>query len=184
MQLWQMIAIGVAVLVVGAVAFWLYQRNRTRHLRNRFGPEYDRRISELGDRRRAESELAQSEARVEKVKVQPLSFSDRSRFMDEWRRCQTRFVDDPAGAVVQADRIVCDVMRARGYEADDARQRLTDVCAAYPEHASHYRVANDIVVKHRSGDASTEDLRTAFVNFRSLFDDMLGGQDEELKRAS
>jgi hypothetical protein len=185
MQLWQIIAIGVAiVIVVAAVAWVVYQRNRTRHLRERFGPEYDRRISALGNRRRAESELAKSELRVEQVKVRPLSASDRMRFMEEWRLCQARFVDDPTGAVNEADQIVTNIMRTRGYAVDDPYDRVADVCAAYPDHATAFRDANEIVVRHHRGNASTEDLRRAFVNFRALFDEMLGGQDEELKRAS
>ena len=98
--------------------------------------------------------------------------------------CQARFVDDPAGAVDDADRLVGEIMRARGYAMDDPSERLSDVCAAYPDRASDYRQANDILVSHRGGQASTEDLRKAFVHFRSLFDEMLGGQDEELKRVS
>jgi hypothetical protein len=185
MQPWQTIAIGVAVLVIAAaIGLWMYQRSRTRHLRERFGPEYDRRITEVGNRRQVEAALAKSEARLAKAEIRPLSATDRSRFADEWRRCQSRFVDDPAGADEEADGIVTMVMRARGYEVGDPDERLTDICAAYPEHASNYRSAYDVVARHRRRQASTEDLRAAFLNFRSLFDDMLGGRDEELKRVS
>jgi hypothetical protein len=185
MQVWEMIAIGVAILVVVAIVGWIvYERNRSKHLRDRFGPEYDRRIAERGDRRRAEAELASSEKRAEELRVRPLSPSDRTRFLAEWRLVQSRFVDDPAGAVDDADRIVTEIMRTRGYSVDDPYDRVADVSAAYPSQASAYREANDIVTRHRRGNASTEDLRTAFVRFRSLFDEMLGGQDEELKRAS
>jgi hypothetical protein len=184
MQTWQMVAIGVAILVVAAAVWLVYQRNRTQRLRERFGPEYDRRIAELGSRGKAEAELARSEARVEKLKARPLSMSDRTRLLSEWRLCQARFVDDPAGAVNDADRIVSDVMHARGFAVDDPYQRVTDVCAAYPDHAPAYREANDVMVEHRRGHSSTEDLRKAFISFRSLFDEMIGGHDEELKRAS
>ena len=185
MQVWQIIALGVAILIVaGAAAWWIYERNRTRHLRERFGPEYDRRIEALGDRRLAESELSTSEARVDKARVRPLSPSDRATFIEDWRLCQARFVDDPGGAVVEADQIVTAIMRTRGYAVDSTHDRVADVCAAYPNHAPAFREANEIVVRHRGGNASTEDLRRAFVNFRSLFDEMLGGEHEELKRAS
>jgi hypothetical protein len=185
MQLSQTIAIGIAlVIVAAAVAWWVYERGRTRHLRERFGPEYDRRIAARGDRRRAESELARSETRVEKVKVRPLSVSDHRRFMEEWRLCQLRFVDDPAGAVTDADQIVTNIMHTRGYAVDDPYDRVADVCAAYPRHADSFREANEIVVRHQRGNASTEDLRQAFLDFKGLFGEMLGGQDEELKRAS
>lgn len=184
MEVWQIIAICVGILVIAAVGWLVYERNRTRHLRERFGPEYDRRITALGDRRRAEAELADSEARVRKIKIHPLSPGDRSRFLSEWRLVQARFVDDPDGAVMEADRLVTEIMRNRGYAVDEPYDRVADVCAAYPRHADHYREANDVVNRHGRGNASTEDLRKAFVNFRALFEEMLGGQDEELKRAS
>jgi hypothetical protein len=104
--------------------------------------------------------------------------------MDEWRLCQARFVDDPAGAVTEADRILTEIMRSRGYTVDNSYDRLADICAAYPNTAPAYREANDILTRNRRHDASTEELRKAFVNFKSLFDDILGGQDEELRRVA
>jgi hypothetical protein len=184
MQVWQIVAICISIAILAVVGWWVYERNRTRHLRERFGSEYDRRVSDLGDRRRAESELTRSEQRVRKLKTRPLALSDRTRFLDEWRLCQARFVDDPGGAVEDADRIVMDIMRARGYAVDDPYDRIADVCAAYPHHALNYREGCDIMILHRRGESSTESLRKAFVNFRSLFDEILGGQDEELKRVA
>jgi hypothetical protein len=183
MQLWQIIAIGVVVAIVVIAALWIYERNRSRRLRERFGPEYDRRVSTFG-RRRAEADLSRSEKRVEKLRTRSLSASDRARFLEEWRLCQARFVDDPVGAVEDADGILLNIMRARGYSADDPYDRITDISAAYPDHAGAYREATDIFVRHRRGDASTEDLRRAFVNYRHLFDDILGGRDEELRRVA
>ena len=182
MQIWQIIAICVGIAIIAAVGWWIYDRNRTRHLRERFGSEYNRRVAERG-RRRAESELARRERSVQKD-VRPLTASERAKFLEEWKLCQARFVDDPPGALSEADRILSDIMRTRGYAADDPYNRLTDVCAAYPDQSSAYREANDIVVRHRRGDASTEDLRKAFVHFRALFDEILGGHDEELKRTA
>jgi len=185
MQVWQIVAIGVAIgIIVAAVAWFVYERTRSRRLRERFGPEYDRRVHALGDRRRAESELVESETKVRKLKARPLSIADRTRFFEQWRLSQARFVDDPKGAVEQADLIVTDVMRVRGFAVDDPYDRTADLCAAYPNHAESYREASDIVVHSVRGRASTEDLRKAFISYRSLFDDMVGGQDEELKRAS
>jgi hypothetical protein len=186
MELWQAIAIGVAIVVVLAALGWLlYQRNRSQHLRERFGPEYDRRIAERGSRRMAESELAESEHRARKLRIQPLSSSDRMRFIEEWRLCQARFVDDPSGAVDDADHLVTTIMRTRGYATDDPDDRVADVSAAYPNQANTYRRANDIVVRHHRGNASTEDLRRAFVDFRALFDEMLvGAEEQERRRAS
>jgi hypothetical protein len=184
MQVWQIIAICVAVAILAFAGWWIYERNRSTRLRGRLGSEYDRLVATFGDRRRAESELARSETRVRKLKVRALSASGRENFLDQWRLCQARFVDDPAGAVEEADRILIDIMRARGYAVDDPYVRLTDICAAYPHHASAYHEANDIMIQYRRGESSTEGLRKAFINFRSFFDEILGGQDEELKRAA
>ena len=186
MQTWQIVAIAIAVIAILAAIGWLvYTRKRSEHLRDHFGTEYDRRVSELeGNRRRAEAELTEREARVQELKHQPLSSSERARFIQEWRICQARFVDDPAGAVDDADQLLSDIMHTRGYRIEDRNDRLADLCAAYPDHASDFRQTNELFIKHRSGNASTEELRRAFVHFRSLFDDMLGGHDEELKRAS
>ena len=182
METWQIIAVCVGIVILAVVGWWVYERNRSRRLKERFGPEYDRRVTERG-RRRAESELVQREASVRK-NVRPLSASERAKFLEEWRLCQTRFVDDPPGALDEAERILSDIMRTRGYAADDPYDRLTDVCAAYPHQSAAYREANEIAVRHRRGEASTEDLRKAFVHFRALFDEVLGGHDEESKRAA
>jgi hypothetical protein len=181
----QIIGLCVLVLVFVAIAAWFgTRRSRTKHLRQRFGPEYDRRLAEVGDRGRAEAELAESEARVGSVRRRPLSDTDRARFRENWRLCQAQFVDDPASAVIDADSLLSDIMRARGYSIDDPVNRTTDICAAYPNHVVSYREANDIVIRHRRGSASTEDLRRAFLNFRKLFEEILGGPNEKFQRAS
>jgi hypothetical protein len=186
MELSQIVAIVIAaVVILGAIGWFIYTRKRSERLRSHFGPEYDRRVTELhGNRRRAEAELTGREARVQKLTLHPLSSADRAEFVEEWRTCQAQFVDDPAGAVDCADQLLSDIMHARGYTVDERSDRLADLCAAYPRRASDFRDANDVLMKYHRGAASTEDLRRAFVHFRSLFDDMLGGHDEELKRAS
>jgi len=186
MQAFQMAATGVAMAVVIAftAAWWIHRHNRTKELRERFGPEYDRRIAALGSRRLAENELASSEARVQKLRSQSFNPSDRMIFLDAWRLCQSQFVDDPAGAVDGADQIVTEMLRKRGYAVDSPHDREADICAAYPTHAASYREASEITLQHRRGYASTQELRTAFVNFRSLFDEILGETEEEQKQAS
>jgi hypothetical protein len=69
-------------------------------------------------------------------------------------------------------------MQARGYRIHDRRDLVGDVCVAYPNLGLDYREASDIVVLQRKGYASTEALRKAFLNFRSVFDEMVENKDE------
>jgi len=185
LQTWQIAAIAVvAIIIIAAIAFFVSRRRRSQHLREHFGPEYNRTVMETGNRRAAESELTRREERVRNLDVRPLSTSDKQRFREQWVHCQAQFVDDPAGAVNAADGLLTEVLRARGYAADNPYDRMADLSAAYPRHATRYRFAEDLITRHRRGQGSTEDLRRAFVHYRALFDEILGGQDEELKRAS
>jgi hypothetical protein len=184
MQTWQILAICAAILVIAVVGWYAYQQSRSRHLRRRFGTEYDQAVTDIGDRRRAESELARRESRINHLKIRPLSMEDRIRFTDRWRVVQAQFVDDPAGAVSEAERLVAEIMRSRGYASDTLDERLADVSAAYPDRANDYREAHAIVRRHFDEGVPTEELRYAFVRYRTLFGELLGGQDEELKRAS
>lgn len=185
MQNWQIVALAVIVAVLIVAAVWVaYNRNRSRRLRAHFGPEYDRTITEFGDRRRAEAELAQREERVRKLPIRQLSVADRNRFGAEWKDCQRLFVDDPGRALEQADGLLTEVIHTRGYATSNPYDRMADISAAYPAHASKYREAGEILAHQHRGEATTEDLRKAFIHYRTLFDEILGGQDEELKRAS
>jgi type VI protein secretion system component VasK len=181
----QVVAIAVGVVVIlAAIAWVVYSRRRSRHLRDHFGSEYERAVAERGDRRRAEAELAQREQRIRKLDIRPLSVSDRQRYSQQWMQCQAQFVDDPAGAVSAADELLTEVIRARGYAADNPYDRIADISAAYPQQAPRYRLADELQTRHRRGEGSTEDLRKAFVHYRYIFDEILGDHDEELKRVS
>src|SRR5207244_13383603 len=123
----------IAVLVVVAVAALLYYRqHKSRALQERFGPEYDHSVQELGDRRRAEAELQERAARVDHLDIHPLSPAARTRFADAWRSVQAQFVDDPARAIADADRLVIEVMRVRGYPVTAFEQRAADVSVDHP----------------------------------------------------
>jgi hypothetical protein len=177
----------VTVIVAFAIIGWVvYARKRRHHLREHFGPEYDRTVAEIGDQRRAESDLSRREQHIRKAKIHPLTVSDRQKFREQWRSCQARFVDDPLGAVRQADDLVTHIMRARGYSFDSHKERLDDISAAYPNHIEQCRFAEAVAKQRASTSApvSTEDLRKAFVHYRALFDEMLEVKDEEHKRAS
>jgi hypothetical protein len=185
MQHWQIAAIIVAAVIIVVAAGWFINRqNRSRRLRHHFGREYDRAVSELGNRHRAEDELTRRQERVRQLHIRPLSSIDRVHFAEQWRLCQAQFVDNPNQALESADRLVVAILRARGYAADNPRARLADISAAYPRHAESYRFASDVLNHEDRRGIATEDLREAFLQYRKLFDEILGGSDEELKRAS
>lgn len=177
MPAWAVILI-IVIIALAAVAVFLWLANRrSLRLRSRFGPEYDRTLEQEGDRRRAERELERREKRVERLHIQSLSPHDRESFLAAWRADQARFVDDPAGAVAEADRLVQDVMRARGYPVAEFEQRVEDISVGHPHLVLNYTAAHQIAMRQQSGQASTEDLRKALVYYRGLFDELLETQE-------
>jgi len=163
----------VAVLVLAAVGWLVWQRRRSDALRSQYGPEYDRAVNQMGDKRRAESELVKRQERVEQFDIRPLSAAQRNDYTDRWRTVQAKFVDDPKGAVTDADGLVESVMKVRGYPVTDFDQRAADLSVHHPRVVENYRAARDIALRHRRGEATTEDLRQAMVYYRALFQDLL-----------
>jgi hypothetical protein len=182
---WIIIAIA-AVVVLGAVAWAAWRKRRTGALRQRFGPEYDRAVTEKGNRRRAESELDARRKRRQKLDIRPLTPAARQRYGEEWKNTQAKFVDSPSAAVRQADTLVIAVMRDRGYPMEDFEQRSADVSVDHPQVVHDYRAAHAISMANDHERASTEDLRQAMVHYRSLFDELLSsgeGEEEERREA-
>ena len=169
-----LVSVVVAAVVIIVVAALLVMRKRkSDQLKQRFGSEYDRLAQQDGGARHAEDVLAEREKRVEKFPIRPLPAGDRERYTQEWGVVQKRFVDDPAAAVTEADKLVTTVMGARGYPMVDFEQRAADVSVNYPGVVQNYRSAREIVVRHGKGQSTTEDLRQAMVYFRSLFEELL-----------
>jgi hypothetical protein len=176
MDTWVWIVIAAAaVVVVVLLAIWAASRKRrTSHLREGFGPEYDRTVDEAGSRRRAESELSDREKRREELDITPLAPGTRDRFANRWSTVQERFVDDPSGALNDAHTLVVEVMRERGYPTDDFEQRAADVSVDHPDVVENYRAAYAISERD---DADTEEQRQALVHYRALFDELLETQE-------
>src|SRR3954451_24187214 len=173
------VAIIVIALIVAALLF-MRRRQSSQQLQQGFGPEYERTVEERGgDRREAEAELRERRQRRESFEIRELEPAARDRYAERWRAAQGRLVDEPAPAVGQADALVMDVMRDRGYPvADEFDQRAADVSVDHPQVVEHYRAAHDISGRATAGEASTEDLRQAMVHFRALFVELLGDDDE------
>lgn len=178
MDAWVWVVIAAAVLVLAVGVWTLVASRRRTQLRERFGPEYERLLAERGDRREAESELLGRQKRREEMDIRPLDPSARDNYAIAWREIQARFVDGPAVAAKEANGLVTEVMRDRGYPIEDFDQRSADISVDYPVVVENYRAAQAITLRNKEGRASTEDLRQAMVHYRSLFSSLLDVDDD------
>ncbi|MFI6318719.1 hypothetical protein ACIBG8_14415 [Nonomuraea sp. NPDC050556] len=173
----------VVVAAIAAVGYVVLQQQRRNRLRDRFGPEYERLMAESDNRRTAEQELLAREQRHDQLDLKPLSDESRREYTNRWTDVQERFVDAPASAVTEADRLVTAVMGERGYPDDDFEQRLSDLSVGHAATLDHYRQAREISVRAARKEASTEDLRQAMVHYRALFQELLDeGRDDDVRR--
>jgi hypothetical protein len=167
-------AVVLVVLILVAVGAYMHHRKaRTLAFRNRFGSEYDRAVLKHGSAREAEVKLADRETRVETLKLRELGATERERFVTEWHTVQSRFVDHPRTAVTEADDLINALLEARGYPQANFEQRAADVSVNYPRVMEKYRVAHAIAVRLGQVEATTEELRTAMIQYRDIFDDLL-----------
>jgi hypothetical protein len=168
-----LIIIAIAAIAVAVIAaFWyISNRNHTKDLRDRFGSEYDYQVARVGDRHKAESELEARQKRVSRLDIRPLPETQRGEFTERWRDVQARFVDDPYRAVEDAQKLVDQVMTARGYPVGEFDQRAKDVSVDHPQVMAHYRAAYEISSSGQGAD--TEQQRQAMVHYRALFDELL-----------
>jgi hypothetical protein len=176
-----LVAVAVVVVVVAVVLYLQKQHRQQQHrqkqrsagLHEQFGSEYERTVQQHGDQRRAESELEARQERVERLAIRALSPSDQEGFAGAWHVTQAHFVDDPTAAIRQADRLVSEVMLARGYPMADFERRAADASVDHPRVVDNYRSAHHIALRNDRGEASTEELRQALVDYRGLFEELL-----------
>lgn len=167
------VLIVAVVILVAAAAYFYSRQRRSKLLREHFGPEYDRVVRQERNVRRAEGVLEFREEAREALEIRELSHADQVAFAEDWNAVQRQFVDDPAGTVVGADRLVSQLMEARGYPIAEFEQRAELISVDHPVVVQNYRAAHEIALRQTKGRASTEDLRNAMVHYRSLFDELL-----------
>lgn len=165
----------VLVLVILGIVLWsmMARRKRSERLQNQFGPEYDHTVQVLGDEKKAQTELEKRQKHVETLNIRPLSANEHKRYLADWVAVQSKFVDEPGQAIVDADRLIMEVMQLRAYPVSDFEQRAADVSVSYPALVSNYRAARVIALKNQEHQADTEELRHAMIYYRSLFDELL-----------
>ncbi len=170
--IWIVIAVVVVLVIIIAVAA-AARRRRRHHLQQRFGSEYDRTVEGADRRREAERDLRDREARHDELELRPLSEAARQRYTQQWQEMQSGFVDRPQVAVADADRLITELMRERGYPVDDFDTRSELVSVDHPDVVENYRTAHGIAARTVEGRTSTEDLRQAVISYRALFEEML-----------
>ena len=171
--MWIWIGLGVlALIVIVALVARGARRAQTESLRSKFGNEYDHAVSEAGSRKRAEQELVTRAEQVKKYNITPLSASDRDRFRADWQRVEQHFLERPTTAVVEADELVADIMRVRGYPMGDFDRHAADLSVTHPTVIEHYRAGHNAIAG-APGSASTEDLRQSMLHYRALFDELI-----------
>ena len=168
----------IAVALAFTIGIWMFARSqRTRRLRDKFGPEYDRMVDETGGKTgKAEAILDERQKRVSKLNIQPLGPEVRNRFAAEWREVQARFVDEPKMSVWQADALVHRALKERGYPMADFDEQAAYISVEYPDVVQNYRIAHDIALRDQQGRATTEELRRAMQHYRNLFENVLESQ--------
>jgi hypothetical protein len=180
MPTWAWVVIVVAaVIVLGLVAWTAFRANRRRRLQQDFGPEYDRAVGDAPTRREAEAELEERRKRHEEFEIRPLSPTSRERCQREWEVAQAQFVDDPEAAIGEADRLIQEVMRERGYPVEDFEQRAADLSVDHPDVVQNYRAGHATSRNVVRGEADTEEVRQAMIHYRALFDELLEVQERE-----
>jgi hypothetical protein len=165
-----LVCIAIAGLIVARSAV---RRRRTNRLREQFGSEYDRTVFESGDEQAAEKELVARKRERNKLDIRPLAPEALTAYSQRWQQVQTAFVDNPSGALDDADRLLTEVMRERGYPVDDFDRRAADISVDHPDIVENYRSANAIHHSDPDADVSTEKQRQAFVHYRALFGKLL-----------
>jgi hypothetical protein len=163
----------IAIIVIAALAAG-YMLVRRRNLQQRFGPEYDRVVSETGSRTEAEKELRARERRHAELDLRPLSAESRRSYLAEWEEVQARFLDAPEEAARAGDELVTRLVAERGYPTGDFDEQLAELSVEHAHTLGRYREAHDIVQRHERGEASTEQLRQALVHYRALFAELVG----------
>jgi hypothetical protein len=162
-------AVAIVLVIIGA--WFLIHKRRSGTLQTQFGPEYDEAVRNYGSRAKAEDALLARRKRMEQIEIRRLQPEERDQFADRWHALQTEFVDNPLRAIQDADRLVLQLMVARGYPMADFDRRAEDLSVDHPHVVRNYRAAHEVALRREQ--ATTEDLRRGLVHYRDLFDELL-----------
>ena len=169
----------VLLIVVGLIGMAMARQRRTKRLQEQFGPEYERTLKKMGDKREAESDLEERLAHVNTLNIRPLTAEETNRYALQWQDVQREFVDEPLLSLQKGDRLIREVMKARGYPVEDFEQRVADISVHYPELVADYRGMHHIAIKESSETPNTEEIRKAMIHGRALFENLISNESRE-----
>ncbi|MFI8870110.1 hypothetical protein ACIGNW_24775 [Streptomyces sp. NPDC053707] len=176
------VVIIVAVVLVAALALLLARSRGTggRGLRRRFGPEYDRTVARHdGDTKAAEHELSERVKLHGSLTERPLRPEAREAYARRWAEVQEQFIDSPRDAVVEADALLAQLARDRGFPGGDSFEEQTAALSVHhAEQVDGYRRVHTAV----RGQGGTEEMRKALIESRALFDVLLADAPGEPDR--
>jgi len=169
------IAVVLIMVIMGVILGPIFAgRKRSERLHDQFGAEYDHTVKTMGNEKKAQIELNERQDYVNALNIRPLSIKERERYLANWASVQSKFVDEPGQAIIDADGLIMEVMQLRDYPISDFEQRAADVSVSYPTLVGNYRAARAIAVKNEQHQADTEELRQAMIYYHSLFEELVG----------
>ena len=168
------VAVVLVLVIVGFILGPIFARRKhSEKLQDHFGTEYERTVQAAGDEKKAQTELEERQKHVDTLDIRSLNANERDRYLADWTAVQSKFVDEPAQAIEDADRLIMEVMQLRGYPISDFEQRAADISVNYPALVTNYRAARAIAINNKDHQADTEELRQAMIYYRSLFEELL-----------
>ncbi len=169
------IAVVLIMVVMGLILGPIFsRRQRSGRFTDKFGAEYGHTVKTLGNEKKAQTELNERQEHVNAMNLRPLSIKERERYQADWTSVQSKFVEEPGQAIMDADGLIMEVMQVRDYPMADFEQRAADISVNYPDLVGNYRSAREIAIKNKKHEANTEELRQAMIYYRSLFNELLG----------
>ena len=179
---WVWIAIGVAAALIVLLALVLLvtrarRRHRSKVLRDRFGPEYDRVVGHNG-REEGEEALRERMRQHDSLALRDVTDEEREAALASWQSVQMTFVESPATAVRDGEHLVFEVLRERGYPLESVEDRASAISVEEPELAGRYREAHAALVHAESNGAKDMTrLRDALLTYRTLLYRLVGAPE-------
>jgi len=186
MSIGVIIAIIVLVLIVAIAVYAARREHARRQLRASFGPEYDLVRADYGGVRGADRELARRTDLHKKLRLGQISADDQDFYSTSWEHVQGGFLDNPALALTSAEQLVARLVAARGYPAADDDEHLPLLSVQHGNVLVGYRQARSVSERVATDPTlvSTEEERTALMQYRSLLEDLLAAPGAAAPRAA